>query len=61
VRVAYRIDLGTADGLFVARQMAVREGDLVYVANAESVQNAKLWNLISPFRTTGVATVQSGP
>ncbi len=46
VPVIYELNMQSPTGLFMAMQLAVRQKDLVYVANAESVQWQKLLDLL---------------
>jgi polysaccharide export outer membrane protein len=46
IPVIYRLDLTSANGFFYAKQFQVRNKDLIYIANADSVQLQKLLQLI---------------
>ena len=48
----YRIDLGQADGYFLAQQISVRDKDVILVSNAEATQLQKFLLLVRGF--TGV-------
>ena len=52
----YRLDLRKPDGLFHARQMLVRNKDIIYVANAEAAELRKFLDLIG----TSFGTVSAG-
>jgi len=54
--VIYRLDLRKPDGLFHARQMLVRNKDIIYVANAEAAELRKFLGLIG----TSFGTVSAG-
>ena len=49
VPVVYQVDLKSPQGYFVAQSFAIRDRDLVYVANTETVQMAKIANLVHTF------------
>jgi polysaccharide export outer membrane protein len=49
VPVVYQIDLKSPQGYFVAQSFAIHDRDLVYVANSEAVQAAKVANLLHTF------------
>jgi len=49
VPVIYQIDLRGADGLMLSQNFMMRDRDLVYVANAPSVQLNKLTSMIDSF------------
>jgi polysaccharide export outer membrane protein len=49
VPVVYQIDLKSPQGYFVAQAFPIRDHDLVYVANTDSVQLAKIGSLIHTF------------
>lgn len=55
VPVIYRINLKSADGFFMAQRMKIRDKDLVYIANADSVQLLKFLDIIG-----GISTVANG-
>jgi polysaccharide export outer membrane protein len=54
VPVIYRIDLTKADGFFLAQSMKIRDKDLVYIANADTVQLLKFLQIVA---TTNSAVV----
>ena len=49
VPVVYQINLKSPQGYFVAQSFSIRDHDLVYVANTETVQLAKMANLVHTF------------
>ena len=49
VPVVYQINLKSPQGYFVAQSFTIRDRDLVYVANTETVQLAKMANLVHVF------------
>jgi polysaccharide export outer membrane protein len=51
VPVIYRINLKAADGFFLAQRMKIRDKDLVYIANADSVQLLKFLDIIGTANT----------
>jgi polysaccharide export outer membrane protein len=51
VPVIYRIKLKSADGFFLAQQMKIRDKDIVYIANADSVQLLKFLDILGAANT----------
>jgi polysaccharide export outer membrane protein len=49
VPVVYQIDLKTPQGYFVAQSFGIKDRDLVYVANTETVQMGKIADLVTQF------------
>lgn len=49
VPIVYQINMRSPQGYFVAQDFAIHNGDLVFVANTQSVQLAKLANLARDF------------
>lgn len=49
VPVVYQINLKEPQGYFVAQAFPIRDRDLIYVANTDTVQLAKLANLVHTF------------
>jgi polysaccharide biosynthesis/export protein len=53
-RLVYVLDLTRANGMFVARDFAIRDGDTVYVTEAPYAQFSKLIGaLTGPLSTAG--------
>ena len=55
VPVIYRLNLRKPEGFFMAQKFEVRDDDIVYVANAESVEFTKFLNLVSSTANTSDA------
>ncbi|UXU74513.1 MULTISPECIES: polysaccharide biosynthesis/export family protein [unclassified Paracoccus (in: a-proteobacteria)] len=56
-RVAYVLDLTKPDGLFLARDFVIRDGDTVYVTEAPFVQWSKTLNsILTPVTQVGTAS-----
>lgn len=56
VPVIYRLNLRKADGFFLAQNFPVKKNDIVYIANAESVEFNKFLNLLNPTSVTKINT-----
>ena len=52
VPVIYKVNLREPDGFFLAQQFPVSDKDVIYIANAESVEFTKFLNLLSNTSTT---------
>jgi polysaccharide biosynthesis/export protein len=59
VPVIYRVNLKAADGFFLAQQMKIRDKDLVYIANADSVQLLKFLEIISSANSAVAGTASN--
>lgn len=59
VPVIYRLDLRAADGYFLAQKFPVYDDDVIYVANAESVELAKFLDILGLSATTKFDTQES--
>jgi polysaccharide export outer membrane protein len=47
IPVVYQADLSNPSALFAAQKFGIRDGDVIYVANAESVEIVKLFGVLS--------------
>jgi len=56
VPIIYKLDLSTPEGLLQAKRFNVEHQDMIYVANAKSVELSKFINIINPGSTTTINT-----
>lgn len=56
VPTIYKLDLRAANGFFLAQQFPVRDGDVVYVADAATVELQKFLAILSPGTSTALDT-----
>jgi polysaccharide export outer membrane protein len=61
VPVVYQINLKTPQGYFVAQSFPIRDRDLVYVSNTDSVQLTKIASLVHAFTAIFQKTTYSLP
>ncbi|MCA9457320.1 MAG: polysaccharide export protein [Nitrospira sp.] len=52
IPVVYRLNLRDPDGFFMAQKFEVNDDDLIYIANAESVEFTKFLNIVSATANT---------
>ncbi len=52
--ILYHLDLQQADGYFLAERFPVKEDDLIYVANAPTVQLQKFFTLVGAISGTAI-------
>ena len=52
----YKFNLRQADGFFLTQKFRIKHNDIVYVANAESVEFVKFLNILNPGATTTINT-----
>lgn len=57
--VIYKLNLRNADGFFMAQQFPMQKNDIIYIANAESVEFIKFLNIINPTSVTKINTNQA--
>lgn len=57
--IIYKLNLRGADGFFMAQQFPMRKDDIIYIANAESVEFIKFLNIINPSSITKINTKQA--
>lgn len=47
IPVIYKLNLRDPDGFFMAQKFEIEEDDVIYIANAESVEFTKFLNIVS--------------
>lgn len=60
VPTIYKFNLRKADGFFLTQQFKMRDDDVLYVANSESVELLKFINIINPSAITTINTRAAG-
>lgn len=60
IPVIYRLNMRDPNGFFLARRFPVRNKDIVFVANAASMDLQKVMTILLPFLGVGVTTVAVG-
>jgi polysaccharide export outer membrane protein len=60
VPVIYRVNMRDPNGFFLARRFPVRDKDIVFVANAASMDLQKVMTILLPFLGAGVTAVAVG-
>lgn len=56
VPVIYKLNMRKSDGFFLAQKFPMKPNDVIYVANAESVEFVKFLNILNPTSTTKINT-----
>lgn len=60
VPVIYRVNMRDPNGFFLARRFPVRNKDIVFVANASTLEVQKVMTILLPFLGTGATAVTVG-
>ncbi|MFZ5784774.1 MAG: polysaccharide biosynthesis/export family protein [Pseudomonadota bacterium] len=60
VPVIYRVDMRRPEGFFLARRFPVRNKDIVFVANASTLELQKVMTILLPFLGVGATAVTVG-
>lgn len=56
IPTVYKLDMRSGDGFFTAQEFAMQKGDILYIANAESVEFIKFLSIINPTSVTKINT-----
>ncbi len=59
VPTIYKLNLRKGDGFFLAQQFPMKPNDILYIANAESVEFVKFLNILNPSSVTKINTNQA--